>query len=119
MRPHEFRRDSLPRRLDASEPRELLRRLRDEFVELQIIRPVNLVTSRDTTLPRPTGSHQVSSAKIGIVSQRRRFKCNVYQRVYSRPTPRNSCTAMHCPGTIAEEQPAAYDYNVAPLDQLF
>lgn len=82
--------------------------------------PVTLVGNKGRALPGIKGvAYQLSSAKIGIVTQRSRYKCDTCQRVHSRSTPNMACTAIHCKGTLKQELPPADDYNVALLDLPF
>lgn len=103
--------------------------LQDEFLDglwefltrgVSVLRPVTLVGNRGRALPGITGlAYQVSSAKVGILTQRVRYRCDICQRVHSRTTPRAACTAMHCKGRLKQELPPEDDYNVALLDLPF
>lgn len=104
---------------EPEEIRELLRRLWDKLTELGILRPADLVSSKGNVLKGNRGSYQISSGHVGVISQRVRFRCNVCQRVHTRPTPDGACSAMHCRGTVVEEAPPTHDYNVAMLSQPF
>ena len=84
-----------------------------------VFAPVTLVSNKGKALQGAGGVRQVDSSKLGIVTQKTRFRCSVCQRVHSRNTPGAVCTAMHCKGRLAEEVPPADDYNVALLDLPF
>lgn len=104
---------------EPEEIREFLRLLWEKLTGLGVLRPADLVSSQGKVLKGNRGSYQVSSAHVGVVSQRVRFRCNVCQRVHTRPTPNGACSMMHCRGTLIEEAPPKHDYNVAMLDQPF
>lgn len=103
--------------------------LRDEFLGALwefltrgalVLRPVTLTGSRGRSLPGVTGvAYQVSSAMIGVLTQRVRYRCDTCQRVHSRMTPAAACSAMHCRGKLRSELPPEDDYNVALLDLPF
>ena len=84
-----------------------------------VFAPVTLVGNRGRALPGAAGVYQVASSQIGIVTQRERYRCDTCQRIHTRPSPRMSCTAMHCKGTLREEEPPKDDYNIALLDMPF
>jgi ATP-dependent helicase YprA (DUF1998 family) len=106
----------------------LLSRIRPEFIAAlwefltgatKTLRPINLTGNKGRVLPGAKGLFQLGSSEIGIVTQRERYRCDICQRIHTRPTPSAACTAMHCNGKTRKELPPADDYNISLLDLPF
>jgi ATP-dependent helicase YprA (DUF1998 family) len=106
-------------RPDASTIRSFIEELWTKLTAEQVLRQVTMVGGKGGTLAGHQGVHQVAADRLGLVTQKERYRCNVCQRVHTRPTPRLSCTTMHCRGTLTHETPPDHDYNVALLAQPF
>lgn len=87
--------------------------------EAKVLEPVTLQSNRGRPLPNAGGVFQVGSKSVGIAVQYVRYRCNACQRIHSRTSPGDACTAMHCKGKLIAEEPPADDYNVALLNLPF
>jgi len=89
------------------------------LVETKLVVPVVLVGGRGKALPGAAGVYQINSREVGLTAQRERYRCALCQRIHTRPTPGNVCTAHHCQGKLVREEPPADDYNIERLEHPF
>ena len=85
----------------------------------RILKPVRLENAKGQPLNNAAGVYQVDAARLGLAPQHVRYRCSVCNRVHTRPTPRDTCSKIHCPGHLVEEAPAVEDYNVGLLRRDF
>lgn len=81
-----------------------------------ILKKIQLKGRKDILL---SNVYQIDSDKIGISIGKERYKCNICQRIHTRLTPNNSCTAWQCKGKLELDIPKKEDYNVNMLKYPF
>ncbi|MDH6086668.1 DEAD/DEAH box helicase [Umezakia ovalisporum] len=87
--------------------------------DLSLLVPVTLTGKSKRALPHCAGAMQIDVDKLRLTPHQGVYRCNTCRRVHLRPTPKMSCMAWRCNGTIKFEQEDPDDYNLMVLDQPF
>jgi hypothetical protein len=95
---------------------ELWRILTDE---LHLIVPATLTGFRDRPLPGTTGVRQIDADRLRLRASSGIWRCQACRRAHSRPTPRLTCLAWRCTGTLELETEGADNYDLIMLDGGF
>ncbi len=85
----------------------------------KILKPIILKTSTNRDLNAGQPVYQIDSSKVGIRTQWAKYHCSLCQRIHSRPTVNNVCTAMHCRGNLVLREPSNENYNIDLLNNPF
>jgi hypothetical protein len=102
-------------RTDDAEP--LLDGLFKFLVQAKLLVPVRLKGSKGNSLPGVTEVYQVDADRLRLQQNHGVWRCKSCRRRTTHRTPRQSCTAWRCDGTLefVREDPDNYDLQV--LDQ--
>ena len=87
--------------------------------ELGLLVPVTLTGRRDEALPGCRGVLQIDSGRLLLRAHRGVYRCTTCRRANLRPTPRMSCPAWRCKGTLEIATESADDYDLMVLDERF
>ena len=85
----------------------------------RVLEPVTLTGAKGRALPGAAGVYQVASRALGVIPNNERFKCGTCQRIHTRTSPNDACTARFCKGQLNREEPPKDDYNIALLGMPF
>ena len=89
------------------------------LLDLRLLTPAQLIGFGGRALPGTSGAMYVDGAKVGIVAQEQRWRCDTCQRIHSRLTPGKVCTKYRCTGHLVEDAIPADDYDVSILNRPF
>lgn len=95
---------------------ELWRTLTDE---LHLLVPATLTGFRDRPLPGTTNARQVDADLLRLRASTGIWRCQACRRAHSRATPRMSCLAWRCTGTLVLETEDPDNYDLMVLDGRF
>ena len=95
---------------------ELWRTLTDE---LHLIVPAALTGFRDHPLPGTTNVRQIDADLLRLRTSSGIWRCQACRRAHSRPTPRLTCLAWRCTGTLVLETEDPDNYDLIMLDGRF
>src|ERR1700681_4052069 len=87
--------------------------------ELHLIVPVALTGFRDRPLPGTTNVRQINAGLLRLRTSTGIWRCQACRRAHSRPTPRLTCLAWRCTGTLALETEDPDNYDLIMLDGRF
>ena len=96
--------------------RELWELLADQ---LKLITPVTLTGFRGRPLPGSVGAQQIDADRLLLRASRGLWRCQACHRAHLRPTPRLTCLAWRCTGTLVEETENPDNYDLMVLDGRF
>lgn len=105
----------LPDRIDAFY--EALWALLTE--DLRLLVPVTLTSHRGTSLSGCADVRQLDSDRILIAPHSGVYRCSTCRRTHLRSSPRASCLAFRCKGTLRFEEEPSDDYDLMVLDRRF
>jgi hypothetical protein len=95
---------------------ELWRTLADD---LHLIVPATLTGFRDRPLPGTTNVRQIDADLLRLRASSGIWRCQACRRAHSRPTPRMTCLAWRCTGTLVLETENPDNYDLMVLDGRF
>jgi ATP-dependent helicase YprA (DUF1998 family) len=95
---------------------ELWRTLTDE---LHLIVPAPLTGFQDRPLPGTTNVRQIDADQLRLRASSGIWRCQSCRRAHLRPTPRNTCLAWRCTGTLELEMEDPDNYDLLVLDGRF
>ncbi|WP_210437038.1 DEAD/DEAH box helicase [Oxynema aestuarii] len=87
--------------------------------QLKILVQVPLLSSRNQPLRGCNGVYQIDADKIRLTSHQGIYRCQICRRSHIRPTPKLTCMAWRCSGTLEYEEENADNYDLMVLDQQF
>ncbi|MCT7973671.1 DEAD/DEAH box helicase [Laspinema olomoucense] len=87
--------------------------------QLKILVPVSLLSSRNQPISGCSGVYQIDTDKIHLTPHQGIYRCQVCRRTHIRPTPKLTCMAWRCSGTLKYEEENPDDYDLMVLDQQF
>jgi hypothetical protein len=87
--------------------------------ELHLIVPAALTGFRDHPLPGTTNVRQIDADLLRLRTSSGIWRCQACRRAHSRPTPRLTCLAWRCTGTLALETEDPDNYDLIMLDGRF
>ena len=87
--------------------------------ELHLIVPAALTGFRDRPLPGTTNARQIDADLLRLRASSGIWRCQACRRAHSRPTPRLTCLAWRCTGTLALETEDPDNYDLIMLDGRF
>ena len=87
--------------------------------ELHLIVPATLTGFRDRPLPGTTNVRQIDADLLRLRASSGIWRCQACRRAHSRPTPRLTCLAWRCTGTLALETEDPDNYDLIMLDGRF
>ena len=96
--------------------RELWELLADQ---LKLITPVTLTGFRGRPLPGSLGAQQIDADRLLLRASRGLWRCQACHRAHLRPTPRLTCLAWRCTGSLVEETENPDNYDLMVLDGRF
>ena len=87
--------------------------------ELHLIVPAALTGFRDRPLPGTTNARQIDADQLRLRASTGIWRCQACRRAHSRPTPRLTCLAWRCTGTLELETEDPDNYDLIMLDGRF
>ena len=87
--------------------------------QLHLIVPVTLTGFRDRPLPGTTNARQIDADLLRLRASSGIWRCQTCRRAHSRPTPRLTCLAWRCIGTLVLETEDPDNYDLLVLDGRF
>jgi len=87
--------------------------------QLKILVQVPLLSSRNQPLRGCNGVYQIDADKIRLTSHQGIYRCQICRRSHIRPTPKLTCMAWRCSGSLEYEEENADNYDLMVLDQQF
>jgi hypothetical protein len=88
-------------------------------VEVGLIIPVTLKSSKNNSLPNCSGTYQIDSGSLLISRNHGFFRCKTCRRKVTRRGPRNVCIAWQCEGELEFIQEDPDNYNLQLLDERY
>jgi ATP-dependent helicase YprA (DUF1998 family) len=87
--------------------------------ELKLIVPATLTGYRDQPLRGATGTRQIDADLLLLRASEGIWRCQACRRAHSRATPRMTCLAWRCMGTLVRETEGPDNYDLMVLDGRF
>lgn len=87
--------------------------------QLRIITPATLTGFRARPLNGAAGSRQIDADRLLLRASRGLWRCQACRRAHLRPTPRLTCLAWRCNGTLEQELEDPDNYDLMVLDGRF
>ncbi|MEQ1948806.1 MAG: DEAD/DEAH box helicase [Bryobacteraceae bacterium] len=87
--------------------------------QLRLIVPATLTGFRARALPGATGARQIDADRLLLRASRGLWRCQSCRRAHLRPTPRLTCLAWRCAGTLMQEIEDSDNYDLMVLDGRF
>ena len=87
--------------------------------DLKLLVPSPLVNSVGKRLANCDGVYQIDANKLKLSPHQGVYRCNCCRRTYPRSTPKNTCIAWRCDGTLNYEPEDPDNYDLRVLDKRF
>jgi ATP-dependent helicase YprA (DUF1998 family) len=87
--------------------------------QLHLITPVTLTGFKGRPLRGALGAQQIDADRLLLTASRGLWRCQACHRAHLRPTPRLTCLAWRCTGTLAQETENPDNYDLMVLDGRF
>lgn len=88
-------------------------------VKTGLLEKVSFTTSKGKEMDTGSPIYQVNMLLAGMVASWKRYRCNVCQRVHTRPAPGLACSSYNCKGKMQETPPPENDYSISLMQKPF
>lgn len=87
--------------------------------DLHLLTPATLTGFRERQLPGSLGAYQIDADRLLLFASHGLWRCQACHRAHLRPTPRLTCLAWRCTGTLEPEREDPDNYDLMVLDGRF